>query len=96
MYVGVVSGCLPRACSFASISSLLPLRNFQMADTNTLRDEIPACFVLDFLQTKAALTIKGEESQKSATLPPSGKFRVNSLEPVPMIVLGYLKFPFSH
>ena len=42
----------------ASISSLLSLLNFLMG-TNTLLDEILTYFVVDFLQTKAVLTIKG-------------------------------------
>ena len=53
------------------------LLNF-LTGTNTVLDEMPPYFVLDFLRTKATLTIKGEESRKSATRPPSGKFRVNS------------------
>ena len=39
-------------------------------DTNILLDEFSTYFLLDFLQTKAAFTIKGEESRKFATRPP--------------------------
>ena len=98
--VDVLCGSLQRACLFASVSSLLSWLNFLMG-RNTLLDEIATYFVLVFLQTKAALTSKGEESQKSAMYPPSWKFRlslkfINKLEPVPVIVLGSFKFSFSH
>ena len=46
---------------------------------NTIVDDIPKYSVLDFLQMKAAFTIKGEESQKSTTRPPSYKFLVSSI-----------------
>ena len=42
--------------------------------TNALLDEIPTYFVLDFLQTKASLTIKGEESRKSQRVRNLGNF----------------------
>ena len=47
--------------------------------TNILLDEIPTYCVLDFLQTKASLTIKGEESRKSATLPSTISGKLNLL-----------------
>ena len=50
-------------------------------------------FELDFLTTKAALTIKGEDSGEYGTRPPSWKFRVGlKLESVPMIALGSFIF----
>ena len=67
-----------RACSFASISSLLSLLDFVMG-MNTKLHDIRTYYVLDFLQTKAPLTIKGEESRKSTTRPPSWKFLVSSI-----------------
>ena len=78
--VNVSCGCLPQARSFASISLLLSLLNFLMG-TNTLLDEIPTYFVLDFLQRKLhwQSKLKGEESRKSATCLPSLKFRLNLL-----------------
>ena len=39
--------------------------------TNTILDDLPTYSVLEFLAPKLALTIKGEESWKSASLPPS-------------------------
>ena len=46
-------------------------------------------FELDFLKTKVALTIKGQDSGKSVTRPASWKFRVGlKLESVPIIVFG--------
>jgi len=44
----------------------------------TIPDDIPTHSVLDFLQMKPELTVKGEESQKSATPPPSWKLWANS------------------
>ena len=69
--------------------------------TNTLLDEIPTYFVLDFLQTKASLTIKAERRRESeicnvsAILEISAQF-INKLEAVPMVVLSSFKFSFSH
>ena len=47
--------------------------------TNILLDEIPTYCVLDFLQMKASLTIKGEESRKSATRPSTISGKLNLL-----------------
>ena len=67
-------------CRVAVSRERVSLLNF-LTGTNTVPsvlDEMPPYFVLDFLRTKASLTIKGEESRTSATRPPSWKFRVNS------------------
>ena len=78
---------------FASISSLLSLLNF-LVGTNTLLDKIPAHFVLDFLQSKTARTIKGVGNVK---LEVSSKLNLSIysiFEGFPMIVVGSFKFSF--
>ena len=57
----------PLSAFICQHSSLLSLRYFLMG-MNILLDEIPTYYVLDFVQTKASLTI-GEEGRKSATRP---------------------------
>ena len=46
--------------------------------TNTILDDLPTYSVLEFLATKFALTIKGEESWKSASLPPSMIMKISA------------------
>ena len=50
-----------------------------LMDMNTLLDEIPTYDELDFLQTKAALTVNGEESRKSRKASAILKSRVSSI-----------------
>ena len=65
--------------------------------TNTFLDEIATYFVLDFLQTKASLTIKGEESRKLQRVRHLGNFgQAQFIEPVSMIGLSSVSFYFSH
>ena len=60
----------------ANVSSVISLLNLLMG-TKIILDDIPTCSVLDFLQTKPALAIKGKVSQKAAMRLPSWKFQVS-------------------
>ena len=75
------------------IASTKRKKNFhQLHGINNVKGTV-SHFELDFLKTKAPLTIKGEDSGKSVTRPPSWKFGVGlKLESVPMIVFGSFNF----